>query len=98
MAWRIDENVICGEVDNRVKGHITGRIWFQGQAEPLVLNLKGNAHADLAGCLLKFKNTRPAIPFRKDATFSTPKTGSSAISPPPAKYASLTCRSTLRWR
>jgi hypothetical protein len=75
MAWRIDENVVRGEVDNRVKGVVTGRIWFAERAEPLVLELKGNAHPDLAGCLLKFSNSLPAIPLRKDATLHSPQAG-----------------------
>lgn len=28
MAWRMDESVVCGEIDNREKGRVTGRIWF----------------------------------------------------------------------
>lgn len=75
MAWRIDENVVRGEVDNRVKGVVTGRIWFAEQAEPLVLQLKGNAHPDLAGCLLKFTNLLPPVPLRKDATLLNPQEG-----------------------
>jgi hypothetical protein len=67
MAWRIDENVIRGEVDNREKGIVRGRLWFEGLVEPVELELKGNAHPDLAGCLLKFSNTKPPIALRKDA-------------------------------
>jgi len=75
MAWRIDENVIRGEVDNRVKGVVTGRVWFAGMAGPVELKLKGNASADLAGCLLKFTNQQPAIPLRPDATLFNPQDG-----------------------
>ena len=56
MAWRIHDNVICGEIDNRVKGIVSGRIWIQGEAEPRQIELKGNACPDLAGSLLKFRN------------------------------------------
>jgi hypothetical protein len=56
MAWRIQESVIRGEIDNRIRGSVTGRIWMQGAAAPLQLELKGNACLDLAGCLLKFRN------------------------------------------
>ncbi|MCD6049027.1 MAG: hypothetical protein K0Q55_430 [Verrucomicrobia bacterium] len=75
MAWRIDENVVRGEVDNRVKGTVTGRVWIAGAAEPLVLKLKGNAHSDLAGCFLRFTNKQPAVPLRKDATIFNPQDG-----------------------
>ncbi len=56
MAWRIQDNVIRGEIDNRVKGVVRGKIWVEGRAEPVMLELKGNAWPDLAGCLLTFTN------------------------------------------
>lgn len=59
MAWRIDETVIRGEIDNRVRGRVTGRIWFVGRAEPVELELKGDCWRDLAGRKLEFANPRP---------------------------------------
>jgi hypothetical protein len=56
MAFRIHDSVVRGEIDNRVKGTVRGRIWLEGRAEPLALELKGNAWPDLAGCLLTFAN------------------------------------------
>ena len=56
MAFRIHDSVVRGEIDNRVKGIVRGKIWVEGRAEPVVLELKGNAWPDLAGCLLTFKN------------------------------------------
>lgn len=61
MAWRIHDSVIRGEVDNRVKGSVRGKVWLEGWAAPLELDLEGNAHADLAGCLLTFTNPLPRI-------------------------------------
>lgn len=61
MAWRIHDSVIRGEVDNRVKGSVRGKVWLEGRAAPLELDLEGNAHADLAGCLLTFTNPLPRI-------------------------------------
>lgn len=61
MAWRIHDSVIRGEIDNRERGSVRGRVWLAGQAEPLLLELKGNAWPDLAGCLLRFEN--PGKPF-----------------------------------
>lgn len=63
MALRIQDNVVRGEIDNRVKGIVRGRIWLKGGDEPVVLELKGNAHPDLAGCLLTFTNPGPATPL-----------------------------------
>src|SRR4051812_39334427 len=64
MAWRIDESVVRGEIDNRARGKLTGKIWFLGRAEPVVLELAGNAWRDLAGRRLQFRNPEPkgAIP------------------------------------
>ena len=56
MAWRIDDSVRRGEIDNRERGVVRGKIWLHGLKEPVVLELKGNACPDLAGCLLTFKN------------------------------------------
>ena len=56
MAFRIHDSLVRGEIDNRVKGIVRGNLWVHGRQEPVVLELKGNAHPDLAGCLLKFTN------------------------------------------
>lgn len=59
MAWRLHEHVLRGEIDNRTRGHVTGRIRLEGVQEPLVLELVGDCHPDLAGCLLRFENPQP---------------------------------------
>ena len=59
MAWRIDEHVLRGEIDNRTRGRVTGRVWFSGRAEPMELDLAGNAWRDLAGRRLEFVNPAP---------------------------------------
>jgi len=61
MAFRIHDSVVRGEIDNRVKGIVRGRIWVEGCAEPVVLELKGNAWPDLAGCRLTFTNPQKRI-------------------------------------
>lgn len=61
MPWRIHDSVTHGEIDNREKGLVCGRIWLHGAAEPTELMLKGNACPDLAGCLLKFRNPDKTI-------------------------------------
>jgi hypothetical protein len=67
MAWRIHDSVIRGELDNRTKGRVRGRLWLHGRAEPVELELHGNACADLAGCQLSFVNQGETIPLRTDA-------------------------------
>ena len=59
MAWRIDEQVIRGEIDSRIRGRVAGRIWLVGREDPLVLELEGNPWRDLAGHLLRFTNPTP---------------------------------------
>lgn len=64
MAWRIDEAVVHGEIDNRVPGRVIGRIWFMGLDQPVILDLRGNGHRDLAGCRLQFTNPEPRLDDR----------------------------------
>jgi hypothetical protein len=59
MAWRIEEAVAHGEIDNTVEGRTTGRIWLAGRDEPLILNLDGDCWRDLAGTRLQFENPSP---------------------------------------
>ncbi len=62
MAFRIHDSVLRGEIDNRQKGTIRGQLWLHGRGEPVTLELQGNAHPDLAGCLLKFTNPLKSVP------------------------------------
>ena len=59
MAWRIEDAVAHGEIDNTVEGHTTGRIWLAGRDEPLILSLNGDCWRDLAGTRLQFENPSP---------------------------------------
>jgi hypothetical protein len=59
MAWRIEEAVAHGEIDNTVEGRTTGRIWLAGRDEPLILSLDGDCWRDLAGTRLEFENPSP---------------------------------------
>ncbi|MEO6785384.1 MAG: hypothetical protein ABI318_04550, partial [Chthoniobacteraceae bacterium] len=59
MAWRIHEHILRGELDNRTRGRVLGKVWLAGVAEPIVLDLTGDCHPDLAGCTLTFENPAP---------------------------------------
>lgn len=76
MAWRIHDHVVRGEIDNRTKGVVRGRIWLCDQKEPVALELAGNANPDVAGCLLTFVNPGEALPLSSDTPFSTEQRGS----------------------
>ena len=67
MAWRIHDHVVRGEIDNRERGSVRGKIWLAGMAEPIALDLQGNACADLAGCLLTFENTKEPMAVPEEA-------------------------------
>lgn len=61
MGFRIHDSVVRGEIDNRMKGIVRGKVWVEARTEPVVLELEGNAWPDLAGCLLTFTNPRKRI-------------------------------------
>lgn len=67
MAWRIDEAVTRGIIDNTVEGRTTGRIWLLGRDEPLQLQLDGDCWRDLAGTRLVFENPAPLESSDADA-------------------------------
>jgi hypothetical protein len=73
MAWRIEESVVRGEIDNRTRGSVVGRIWFVGREAPVELDLTGNAWRDLAGRRLEFVNPDPKPGVLVD--FATRQTG-----------------------
>ncbi len=62
MAWRLNQTVVKGEIDNRTKGVVTGKIWLTGIEKPVELKLEGNCHRDMAGHLLTFENPNPSKP------------------------------------
>ena len=59
MAWRLDEAIEHGLIDNTVPGTTTGKIWLCGRDEPLILSLDGDCWRDMAGAVLEFENPDP---------------------------------------
>lgn len=59
MTIRLDSCVVRGELDNRLRGRVTGALWLVGQSEPLELDLKGDAMRDLAGHRVRFRARVP---------------------------------------
>lgn len=59
MAWRIDDAVVRGEIDNTAEGRTSGRLWLLGREEPVRLDLAGDCWRDLAGTRLSFRNPSP---------------------------------------
>lgn len=56
MTWEITRYVKRGEIDNRERDYVIGRIWLHGIKEPISLDLVGNGLEDLAGRCLRFEN------------------------------------------
>lgn len=76
MAWRIADSVVKGEIDNRTRDRVTGRIWIYGRDEPVELELTGNPYRDLAGQYLRFVNPAPKpLPEHLQEGFATEQTG-----------------------
>lgn len=73
MAWRIESQVVRGEVDNRTRGRVIGRLWLVGRSEPVELELQGNANRDLAGRHLVFVNPSPGA--RLETSFAPRQAG-----------------------
>jgi len=63
MAWRPYENLIEGELDNRIPGKVTGWMrFFRRGKKPLevAFDLAGNFHEDIRGKVIRLKNPEPS--------------------------------------
>jgi hypothetical protein len=67
-------SVVRGEIDNHVKGIVSGQIWLAGRTNPLVLKLHGNPCRDLVGRVLRFTN--PSTPGKAPETVDPVQSGS----------------------
>ncbi len=76
MAWRFDKMVIRGEIDNTVRGSVTGMLWLLGREQPMTLDLVGDTWPDLAGCKLTFENPNPVPQPQYDEGLAMIQTGS----------------------
>lgn len=65
MAFRIASYVIGGEIDNTIKGRVTGVVRLAGHSEPVRLLLAGNCLRDIAGFRVVFRNPSPIKPEAK---------------------------------
>ena len=61
VAIRIGEHVAAGTIENTVRGKVTGTLKIKGYDGVLKLDLKGNAHPDMAGCILQFANPNATL-------------------------------------
>ena len=55
MAWRPNEQVIEGILDNSVLGKVTGWMKFAGKNEKVVFDLEGDFHRDIRGAKVRLR-------------------------------------------
>jgi len=60
LSWRLNVNLIEGELDNAVPGKVIGWIRFVGMDEPVRLELVGDFPRGIRGAKIRFRNPRPA--------------------------------------
>src|SRR2546425_11006370 len=63
MAWRPNENLIDGELSNRIPGKVTGWMrFFRRRRQPLrvAFDLAGDFHEDIRGSDIVLKNDHPS--------------------------------------
>jgi hypothetical protein len=63
MAWRPNENLIAGELDNRTPGKVKGWIrFFRNEKAPLqvTFDLEGDFHEDIRGTVIRLSNPNPS--------------------------------------
>src|SRR5438128_3180917 len=75
MAWRPNENLLDGELSNRIPGKVTGWMrFFRRRRQPLrvVFDLAGDFHEDIRGSDIVLKNDAPTdqnISLERDGTY-----------------------------
>lgn len=65
MAWRPNQLVQAGELDNTQRGWTIGWLQLDGFADRLQLKLAGNCHPDLAGWKFRIHRIEPELPGDK---------------------------------
>jgi len=75
MAWRPNENLLDGELSNRIPGKVTGWMrFFRRRRQPLrvAFDLEGDFHEDIRGSDIVLKNDHPSDEddsVEKDGTY-----------------------------
>ena len=101
MAWRPNEYLIEGELDNTQAGKVTGWMRFTGIKNKVTFDLQGDFHRDIRGAKIRFHgeasgNTADAKSYMKGfARHQTGKVGDMTAGLPPADYVSGRCY--LEW-
>lgn len=94
MAWRPNEQLIEGVLDNTVPGKVTGWMRFAGMNEKVTFDLEGNFHRDIRGAKIRFTGDAyedqadidPRDYFEGFALHQTGKAGDITAGLPPCDY------------
>ena len=68
MAWRPYDQLIEGELDNTVRGKVTGWMRFVGLNEKITFDLNGDFHRDIRGAKVRLTGNNSADP-EKSASY-----------------------------
>ena len=72
MAWRPNENLIDGELDNRTPGKVKGWMrFFRNEKAPLrvTFDLEGDFHEDIRGAVIRLSNPNPSDKYLDGGTY-----------------------------
>lgn len=69
MAWRIENHIEEGEIDNTVRGRVTGWLKLTGVESRVELDLTGNCKPDLAGWKFRIVRTEPVPEWDREYIF-----------------------------
>ena len=92
MAWRPNEYLLEGELDNTTPGKVTGWMRFAGLKDKVTFDLRGNFHRDIRGAKIRFQgdgdedNPHAASYMDGFALRQTGKVGDITAGDPPADY------------
>ncbi len=94
MAWRPNEYLVEGELDNTNPGKVTGWMKFIGMKENVTFDLEGNFHRDIRGAKIRFTGDAyedqaevdPGTYFDGFAQHQTGNAGDMTAGLPPADY------------
>ena len=94
MAWRPTPYLVAGELDNTVRGKVTGWMHYVGVDGNVTFDLDGEFHRDIRGAKIQFDGTafdnmdiiRASLEMRYFALHQTGKVGDITTGLPPQDY------------
>lgn len=95
MAWRPNDQLMEGELDNTVSGKVTGWMRFAGMKDRVIFDLEGNFHRDIRGAKVRLRgdgesaNPEESVHYMEGfSTLQQGKVGDMTAGLPPQDYTS----------